>query len=159
MAEYQQLTMGITCQDGTYHGQRMLESEEEGQHDGHAVVEAEEWRGLVRLLHEGEIGAEQEGIVVAAEETIAGEEGPLDDVDAVADGEARGLFGHDLGGDLILIHDVVGGDVRDGTRGWECALWPPSRRARGGMEAAAPLNLNAPGIAAHPLAQPSISSR
>ena len=111
----------ITRQDGTYHGQRMLESEEEGEHDGHAVVEAKERRGLVRLLHEGKVGAEEKPIIVSSQEAIAGEKGLLDDIETVGNGAAGGPLGHNLGGDLILIHSV---DDEESLR-WE------SKRSRG----------------------------
>ena len=95
---------------GTYHGQRMLESKEEGEHDGHAVVEAKEWRGLIRLLHEGQVGAEEKLVIVGSQEAIASEEGFLDDIETVGNGAAGGPLGHDLGGNLILIHGVDDGE-------------------------------------------------
>jgi len=48
----------------------MLETEEKTQEDRHLVIEAEEGRRLARLLDEGDIGLEEEGIVVVANEAV-----------------------------------------------------------------------------------------
>ena len=57
--------------DARQHGEGVLEAEEEGQQHGHAVVEAEERGRAADLAHEGEVGAEEEGIVVVAYEAFS----------------------------------------------------------------------------------------
>lgn len=52
------------------HGKRMLEAQDQRQQHGHAVVEPEEGGGLAGLLREGEIGREEEGIVIVAYEPV-----------------------------------------------------------------------------------------
>ena len=57
--------------DARQHGEGMLEAEEEGEEDGHLVVEAEEGGGLFGSRHEWEVGREEEGIVVVADQTLS----------------------------------------------------------------------------------------
>ena len=66
--------VGTTCSgeddgrgdDASQHGERVLETEDKGEEDGHPVVEAEEDGGPVDLPHEGQVGPEEEAIVVVA---------------------------------------------------------------------------------------------
>lgn len=44
----------------------MLETEDESEEDGHLVVEAEEDGGPVGLPHEGQVGPEEEAIIIVA---------------------------------------------------------------------------------------------
>jgi len=94
--------------DTSQHGQGMLESEQDSQHNGHAVVEAEERWWTIRLLHEGEVWPEKEGIVVVADKALLGEEGtshsPRKSTQLLAHAAPRCRLGHNLGGDLILVH-------------------------------------------------------
>lgn len=82
----------------------MLKPEQEGQKDGHAVIEAKEWRRLGRLLHEGKVGPEQKGIVVSADEPLLGEKSLLESAGPIGQGPlGLGLRG-DLGGTLVFVH-------------------------------------------------------
>lgn len=92
------------CDNTSQHGNGMLETQQHGQQDGHLVVEAEEGRILGDPLHEGEVGAEQEGIVVGADEAFLCGEGMLGASEAVAHGLPRGRSGDDVIRRLILIH-------------------------------------------------------
>lgn len=49
-----------TCQ----HGERVLKAQEQGEKNGHFVVQAEEWCCAALLFHKGEVGLEEKGIVV-----------------------------------------------------------------------------------------------
>ena len=49
----------------------MLETEEEGEEERHALVETEEGGGLPGIAEEGKVGAEEEGVVVVADEAIS----------------------------------------------------------------------------------------
>ena len=49
----------------------MLEAEKQGEEQGHFLVETEEGGGLAGLVHEGEVWAEEEGVVVVADEAIS----------------------------------------------------------------------------------------
>ena len=84
----------------------MLKAEEEGQNHRHAVVEAEERWHLVRLLHEGKVGSEEEGVVIVADETLPGRESPLHTLKPVTEGPPGSLLGGNLRRALILIHGV-----------------------------------------------------
>lgn len=57
--------------DAGEHAEGVLEAEEEGEHEGHAVVEAEEGGGAQGFVHEGEVGREKEGVVVVADEAVS----------------------------------------------------------------------------------------
>ena len=58
--------------DAGEHGEGVLEAEEEGEEDGHAVVEAKKRGGAFGFLHEGKVGFEEESIVVIADEAVPG---------------------------------------------------------------------------------------
>ena len=52
--------------DASKHGQKVLETKEECQHHRHLVVKAEKRGDLALPFQEGDVGSEQEGIVIAA---------------------------------------------------------------------------------------------
>lgn len=102
--------------DAGKHSERMLQTEQEGEQDGQSVVESKKGCGLDALPHEGQVGRKEEGIVVVADESIAGEKGSLESVDSVAEGRLVGGVGSsDRGWRLILVHG-------DGRRGKELRL-------------------------------------
>ena len=74
----------------------MLESQQQGEEHGHLVVEAEEGRRLVRLLHERQVGTKEEGIVVVADEALPSEECLLHDLQPVTKGPPGSLLRGDL---------------------------------------------------------------
>lgn len=92
------------CDDTSQHGKSVLEAENQGKDDGHAVVEAEEWWSLVGFGHEGEVRPEKECVVIVADETILGSEGLSDGIEAIAKGLLGRLPRDNLGRTLILIH-------------------------------------------------------
>ena len=58
--------------DAGEHGEGVLEAEEEGEHEGHFVVQAKEGGCAPGFGHEGELGREEEGVVVVADEPVPG---------------------------------------------------------------------------------------
>ena len=58
--------------DAGEHGEGVLEAEEQSEEQGHAVVEAEEGGGAQGFAREGQVGFEEEGVVVGADEPFSG---------------------------------------------------------------------------------------
>lgn len=83
--------------DTGQHGQSVLESEQESQHNGHGIVQPEEGACATSLLDEWNVGSEEERIVVVAHETPLGEEGLANAVEAVG----HRLLGAHIGADAI----------------------------------------------------------
>jgi hypothetical protein len=60
----------LTCKQNV-HGKGVLESEDEGKNDRHLIIQAKERSSACALLGEiGNIGLEEEGIVVVSEEAF-----------------------------------------------------------------------------------------
>ena len=70
------------------HGQSVLEAEEQGEEEGHPRVEAEEGGCAGGFAHEGDIGAEEEGVVVVADKAIPG--GLCENTERGGGGEGEG---------------------------------------------------------------------
>jgi hypothetical protein len=84
----------------------VLEAQEEGQEDGHLVVEPEKRGRLGGFPHVGEVGAEEESVVIVADEPILGEEGALesDKLRSQRQSAFWGRGGDDLGRALVFVH-------------------------------------------------------
>lgn len=69
--------MGGVCEDdgrrddASQHGEGMLESEEQGEQDGHAVVKTEEWCCSSRSPHKGKVRPKQESVVVCSNKSVS----------------------------------------------------------------------------------------
>lgn len=100
--------------DAGQHGERMLEAQDQGQHHRHPLVQAKEGRRPVGLPHEGEVGAEEEGIVVVADEAVLGEKGPFHAAELVGHGPLRRPLRDNLGRDLVFVHGGARGGPETG---------------------------------------------
>ena len=56
--------------DAGQHRKSVLKAEDEGEDNWHGVIQPEEGSGPSRFLEEGEIGLEQEGIVIVTEKAF-----------------------------------------------------------------------------------------
>lgn len=104
----------------------MLEAEEGRQQEGHAVMQAEEGaRGAARAGDEGNVGAEEGGVVVVANEAIAG--GDL--LDDTADNGLLGRGARKAGG-IGGVHCVRYGQGAQagGCESRDLCLWKKGRR-------------------------------
>lgn len=59
------------CDDTGQHRKSVLESKNQGEDNWHGVIQPKEGGGPSRFLEEGEIGLEQEDIVIVAEKTFS----------------------------------------------------------------------------------------
>lgn len=57
--------------DTSKHGECVLKSKEKGEEDRHTIVKTEEGCRTASLLHEWQIGLEQEGVVIFSDEPIS----------------------------------------------------------------------------------------
>jgi hypothetical protein len=57
--------------DSGQHGKRVLEAKNQSEDNWHAVIQPKEGSCPERFLEEGEIGFEEEGIVIVAEKTLS----------------------------------------------------------------------------------------
>lgn len=85
----------------------MLEPKEKGKKYGKLVIDSEKGRRLALSPDKGDVGREEEGIVVVADEAVSGEKC----MPKVLHSAGKGLLawlvlGRNLGGALILIHDA-----------------------------------------------------
>lgn len=92
------------CDDTSQHSESMLESKQKRQNNRHLVIETKEGTRATRALHERQVGAEEEGIVIVADQAMAGGEGDTEGVETLRDGLARGLLRHNRLGAVILVH-------------------------------------------------------
>lgn len=91
--------------DTRQHGERMLQAEQDGEQDGELFIEAEKGSGLGGSPSKGQARCEEEGIVVVANEAVAGEKGVLEGLQAVGKGSlVVAVVRDDLGGSLVFVH-------------------------------------------------------
>lgn len=105
LANFEIRTSGTGEQDGRrddtgQHGEGVLEAEEDSEDERHLVIETEEGpggRGAIATPEEGDVGAEEGGVVVGADEAVAGG-------DRVDEAAVEGLLGGRAREDGVFIH-------------------------------------------------------